>query len=154
MTKIQKAAYKSPLLGAIFLTVWSLFYIAIFILSLQDGLVNNISAVFKIIPILFILFSTISYVVSLPIGFFIYKEMQRNLRTENFFVNISLLIGFIISILFSIVDYSVHHILAKSFFIVIGFSLMAIINANYFLILAEIIKIKEKKNENTKGTGI
>lgn len=31
---------------------------------------------------------------------------------------------------------------------------MAIINANYFLILAGIIKIKEKKNENTKGSGV
>jgi hypothetical protein len=39
--------------------------------------------------------------------------------------------------------------IVKSFFIVIGISLMTIINANYFLILSETIKIKERNNEKT-----
>lgn len=154
MNNIKKSMYKSPLLGAIFLTLLSLIYTAIFVLSYQDGLTNNVIAVFTITPVLLISFILISYVISIPIGCLIYQEMQKNFRTEKFFVNLSLLIGFLLSIVIAVIDYSYHHILAKSFFIVIGISLMAIINANYFLILAGIIKIKEKNNENTKGSGI
>lgn len=154
MNNIKKSMYKSPLLGAVFLTILSIIYASIFLLSYQDGISRNIEALVKITPILLVIFIIISYFLSIPIGFLIYQEMKRNFRTEKFFVNLSLFIGFCLSLIIAIIDYSFHHQLAKSFFIVIGISLMAIINANYFLILAGIIKIKEKKNENTKGSGV
>lgn len=154
MNNIKKAAYKSPILGSLFLTLLSIVYICIFVLSSDNTLSNNIIAVINIIPILFIFFSIISYIISIPVGFFLYREMERNLREYKFFINFSLLIGFILSLVIALIDYSLHYTLAKCFFIVIGISLMATMNANYFLVLARIIKIKEIKNEETKGSRV
>jgi hypothetical protein len=146
MSKIKKAIYISPILGAMFLTILCVIYIVIFILLPEYGLITNIVSIFKIIPLLFFIFLLISYIISVPIGYFIYKEMKKKLHTNNFFVNMSLFLGFIISIIISMISYFISYSIVKSFFIIIGISLMTTINANYFLILSETIKIKEKNN--------
>lgn len=151
MSKIKKAIYISPLLGAAILTLISIIYLILSNVSLHGkDLINFSYGLIKIIPILFFIFTLFSYLISLPIGFLIYREMNKNLKDEKFFTNISLFSGFIISIVIATVNYQMTHILAKSIFIVIGISIMAIANANYFLVLSGNIIIKEK-NEKTKG---
>lgn len=155
MSKLKKAAIVSPLLGAVILTIFSVIYIIIAnfpqnlneVSSLIMGLMNTI-------PIILILLIIFSYVLSLPIGFLLYREFERNLRTEKFFIKMSLAIGFIVSILFSLIDYQISHTLAKSFFIVIAITVMATANASYFMVLSEHIKIKENNNEKTKGNRV
>lgn len=152
MSDLKKAALISPLLGATILTISALIYLLIFNFSFNEAEFGSILAgILKVIPILFVIFSIISYFISLPIGLILYKELIKNLRTEIFFINMSLFIGFSLSILLAIINYQLSHSLAKSFFIVIGISIMAIANANYFLILAKFITIKKGTNENSKG---
>ena len=155
MSKLKKAAILSPLLGSVILTIFSVIYIIIAnfpqnsneITQLILGLINTI-------PMIIVLLIILSYTLSLPIGFLLYREFERNLRTAKFFINMSLVAGFIISILVSIVDYQMSHTLAKSFFIVIAITVMATGNASYFMVLSEHIKINEKNNEKTNGNRV
>lgn len=120
----------------------------------MNEMTNLILAIMNTIPLIFLLLTIASYVISLPIGFLLYREMEKNLRTEKFFINMSLFIGFIISILTAMIDYQISHSIAKSFFIVIAISIMATANASYFMVLAGYIKIKENNNEKTKGNRV
>lgn len=146
MSKISKPLFKSPLLGAVFLTLLFIIYIFLFVVSF-NSLGNDIASLFKVLPIIFIFFTAISYLVSVPLNFFLYQKMENDLKKTSFFINMALLVGFLISLAIATTEYTIHHILAKSYFIVIGMSLMTTINANYFLVLAKIITIKEKKDD-------
>lgn len=147
MNNIKKPLLISPLLGAIFLTVLCVTYILLFVTSFN---MNNIYSLFKILPILFIVFSIVSYIISVPLNVVLYKKMENDLKDDKFFVNMSLFSGFIISLILSVIDYNFHQSVIKSLFIIFGMSLMTTINANYFLVLAKIITIKDKQNEKTK----
>lgn len=155
---MNSALLKSPLIGAFLLTVTSIFYFTFSMVSID---INNLSATFeqlmgvvKLIPLMFIIFSIISYIFFIPVGYLLYKDLNNNFKIERFFINASMLIGFILSIIISYFDYNHYHLLAKSFFIVIGFSLMATGNAVYFLVLSGITIIKENKNEKRKGDSV
>lgn len=153
MSDIRKATLISPILGATILTITAVIYLLISNFSFDNNQLNNVFlGILKLIPIFFVIFAFISYFISLIVGFFLYKEMIKNLRTEVFFINMSFLLGFIISLLLSAIDYQNFHSIVKSIFIVIGISLMAISNANYFLVLSKFIIIKKGKNEKAKGS--
>ena len=156
--RMNSALLKSPLIGAFLLTVTSIFYFTFSMVSID---INNLSATFeqlmgvvKLIPLMFIIFSIISYIFFIPVGYLLYKDLNNNFRSERFFINASMLIGFILSIIISYFDYNHYHLLAKSFFIVIAITVMATANASYFMVLSEHIKIKENNNEKTKGNRV
>ena len=106
---MNSALFKSPLIGAFLLTVTSIFYFTFSMVSIDF---NNLSVTFeqligviKLIPFMFIIFSFISYMFFIPVGYLLYKDLQNNFRSERFFINLSMFIGFILSIIISYFDY-------------------------------------------------
>lgn len=147
MSNIIKSALISPLLGAVILTVISMIYLIVSNISLNgQELVNFSLGVGKIFPILLCIFIGISYILSIPIGYKIYLDFNKNLRTENFFIKISLIVGFLISLIIALIDYQFHNTIMKSFFIMLGITFMATANASYFMVLSGHINTKSNKN--------
>lgn len=144
MSNSIKKSLLSPILGGVILTLISFLYILITNYS-QDlnQYTNSLFYSIKIVPLLFFIMCFISYSLSVPIGYIIFTQMTKHLKSEKFFVNLCLMSGFLISLVISFIDYYHFQSILKSFFIVTGLSLMATANANYFLILAGHLKIKE-----------
>jgi len=153
---MKSALFKSPIIGTFMLLIISLIYFLIYLVNYDSftSVISQLIDLLKLIPLLTIYFVLISFTFSIPTNFFLYKHMLNNFRTEKFVINMAMFIGFILSIFIAILEYHYHQILAKSFFIVIGFSMMATINSVYFLVLSGIIKIKENKNDKKQGDSI
>ncbi len=96
---MNSALLKSPLIGAFLLTVTSIFYFTFSMVSID---INNLSATFeqlmgvvKLIPLMFIIFSLISYIFFIPVGYLLYKDLNNNFRSERFFINYGLISDFV-----------------------------------------------------------
>ncbi len=129
--------YLSPLLGSLIATIVMLTYAA-FKSSLE---LATISALISIFPITFLIFSLISYVISIPIGFLLLKYKEKRFWSDNFFMFLSSVVGSLLGLVFSLISFNIEEDIIKTLFIFLSFFLGATFNSSLY------ISIKKELNK-------
>ena len=152
----MKNLFKSSIVGSIILTVFILIYSLLFLIEYSnfEKTFTLLLGLIKITPLLLFGSYISSLIYSLTIANFLYKYTLNNFMKTTTIINLSFYLGFFVGILLSLINYYYFHSLAKSFFIVIGLSMMGTGNALFFLILSKIIIIKENSDERKQGEKI
>jgi hypothetical protein len=128
--------YLSPLLGSFISTIIMLLYALI-----KMGV--NTESVFTILPtfpIIFFLFSLVSYLLSLPIGIWLIKIKDRNFLSDNMFMFYAWVASTILGLAFSLINFNIEKLTIKSIVIFICFSLGGLFNSSFYIALKRQMK--------------
>lgn len=128
--------YLSPLLGSFISTVIMLSY-AIMKIGFSTESVFNILLTF---PIIFFLFSLVSYLFSLPVGIWLIKIKERNFISDNMFMFYAWVVSSFLGLAFSIINFNIEKLTIKSIIIFICFSLGGLFNSSFYIALKRQLK--------------
>jgi hypothetical protein len=134
----------SPLLGSTLATLIFVIYALVSGLKDTNGsplssattIINIITGVAIAIPVLWILFSILSIILSMGFGYVLLKIKNRFFWSEGLFWFVSFLLGLCLGILVAFYNYHIEHHLTKSILIVIAFSLGSLFNASFYSVLS------------------
>lgn len=155
---IFKAVLKSPLIGSLIsLFLFFIYYILALMFKSNNQEITSIAywitsvwSFIKITPIVFICFSIVSYIVSIPFGIILYKLQNKYCFSEGYFWFYSFAIGLILGLVFGLINCYYENNIGKTILITLSFSFGALFNSSLFSVLTG--KIPEKYKYSNKFT--
>ena len=99
-----------------------------------------LESIITVFPFILIVFSILSYVLTLPVIFLLEKIQRRFLFSEGFLWFLAFLIGIILGASVALINYHAEHKIVKAFLIAILISFSLMFNASLFSVINEKIR--------------